>query len=58
MPQVTIPDNYDTAAIITADSSPEEEFKIWEEHAAGNPEDWSRDEFTLADFQDYIEELK
>lgn len=50
----TIPEHYDTAGIITASSDPAAEFATWQAHAAANPADWTGDEFTLADFEDYI----
>lgn len=57
MNNITIPEHYDTAAIITADSNLAEEFALWQAHAAVNPSDWTGNEFTLADFENYISGL-
>lgn len=49
-----IAEHYDPSGIITANSDPAAEFARWQQHAAENPDDWSGDEFTLADFEEYI----
>ena len=49
----TIDEYWDTLGVITADSDPETEFKIWQSCT-----DWNGDEFTLGDFEKYIEQLK
>jgi hypothetical protein len=56
--KISIPTHYDTAATITGESDPVEEFDLWKEHAKANPCDWSGDEFNLSDFQRYISSLK
>lgn len=53
----TIPEHYDPAGIITASSDPAAEFAAWQAHAAAKPEDWTGDEFTLADFENWIANL-
>lgn len=50
----TIPDHWDTSNLISSTSIPDQEFAIWQAHAAANPGDWRGDEFTLADFAEYI----
>lgn len=53
----TIPDHWDPSALINANSQPNQEFARWKAHAAENPADWNGDEFTLDDFEDYIDKL-
>jgi len=43
--------------LINANSQPNQEFARWQAHAAENPADWSGEEFTLDDFEDYIDKL-
>ena len=50
----TIPDHWDTLGLISSTSRPDQEFAIWQAHAAANPNDWNGDEFTKSDFSDYI----
>lgn len=57
MKTYTIPEHYDTAGIITAQSDPNTEFAIWQKLAAENPLEWDGDEFTLADFEAWIANL-
>jgi len=54
---VTIKTHWDIDGLITRDSDPEAEFKIWAELAAMNP-DFQGDEFELEDFENHINFLK
>lgn len=54
---ITIEGHWDTGAIITAEDDPVVAFAEWQQHARANPDEWNGDEFTLQDFERYIEEL-
>lgn len=55
--EITIADQWDMDANITAASSEREEYDRWLEFAFRSP-DWVGDEFTLEDFHDYIQSLE
>ena len=51
----SIPDHWDTIGLITGESNAIAEYALWKAH------DWDQscgDEFTLADFEAYIDKLK
>lgn len=52
-----IRDRYDTLGCITPNSIPAIEYEIWQFHAQRNPDEWSGDELTLNDFEEYINGL-
>lgn len=54
----SIPEHWDTAGVITAESDPQTEYDLWAEHARNNPRDWNGAEFSLDDFRRYIDSLK
>lgn len=54
----TIARDYDPNGVIDGDCDPGAEFSLWREFTKRNPVEWSGDEFTLADFEEYIERRK
>ena len=53
-----IDENWDSNGEITAESNPEEQYNIWHKYASLPDNDWNGDEFSLSDFEKYIEQLK
>lgn len=52
-----IRDQYDTLGCITSNSIAAIEYEIWQFHAQRNLDEWSGDELTLTDFEEYINGL-
>jgi hypothetical protein len=50
----SIPDHWDTIGLITGESNAIAEYSLWKD--AGG--EWLGDEFTLADFEAYIDKLQ
>lgn len=57
LPADIIRDRYDPLGCITQNSIAVIEFEIWQFHCQRNPDEWSGEELSLADFEEYINGL-
>lgn len=58
MEPTTIAEHWDSAGTIQASADPAKEFTLWQQYATKHPNEWSGYEFSIDDFEDYIDSLK
>ena len=56
--EFSVPEHWDTQGIITANSDPAEQYKLWKEFTKDSSQGWHGREFELCDFERYIDKLK
>ena len=56
-PPASIASHWDTEAVISHGSNALVEFKLWREESMRKGSNWTGNEFTLEDFNDYIKQI-
>tara|TARA_R110000744_G_scaffold364706_3_gene473315 strand:+ start:561 stop:761 length:201 start_codon:yes stop_codon:yes gene_type:complete len=56
-PTASIASHWDTDAVMSHTSNALVEFKTWREEAMRKDSNWTGNEFTLEDFNDYIKQI-